>query len=88
MVVCGYQFTPSLRFIQALRAISSKIGVGLRALGALWMMGITSKSAHGVDCGGLLARAYQKVNRRPNQPRVAEAVANLLRKEPSSNFLS
>ncbi|ARQ56544.1 hypothetical protein Kim5_CH00425 [Rhizobium sp. Kim5] len=69
MVVCGYQFTPSLRFIQALRAISSKIGVGLRALGALGMMGITSKGAHGVDCGGLLARAYQKVNRAENRLR-------------------
>ncbi|KZS53134.1 hypothetical protein CO662_13845 [Rhizobium anhuiense] len=62
MVVCGYQFTPSLRFIQALRAISSKIGLGLRVLGALGMMGITPDAVHGIDCGALLARGYQKVN--------------------------
>jgi len=55
IVVCGYQFTPSLRFIQALRAISSKIGVSLLVLGALLMLGITPDAVCGIDCGGLLA---------------------------------
>ncbi|OWV79036.1 hypothetical protein ATY77_27730 [Rhizobium sp. R634] len=63
MVVCGYQFTPSLRFIQALRAISSKIGASLRVLGTLWMMGITPNAVYGIDCGGLLDGGRRKVNR-------------------------
>jgi hypothetical protein len=66
MVVCGYQFTPSLRFIQALHTFSSKIGLSPRILGALGMIGIIPDAVHGIDCGGLLVGGYRKVNRAEN----------------------